>query len=60
MLKGILSLAAAKRIKRPDLAGAEIEYEILHAGLSGEVHYRGEFLVACVGIGARWDYTDSK
>ena len=50
MLKGILSTAAAQRIKRPDLAGVEVEYEILHAGLTGEVRYRGEFLVACVSI----------
>ena len=51
MLNGILSTAAAERIKRKDLAGAPVEYEILHAGLTGEVRYRGEFLVACVGIG---------
>ena len=51
MLKGILSTAAAQRIKRPDLAGVEIEYEILRAGLTGEVRYQGTFLVACVGIG---------
>ena len=51
MLKGILSLSAAKRIKRPDLAGVEVEYEIFHAGLTGEVRYLGEFLVAYVGIG---------
>ena len=51
MLKGILSTEAAKRIKRPDLAGAPVEYEILRAGLSGEVRYRGEFLISCVSIG---------
>lgn len=51
MLKGILSTAAAQRIKRPDLAGVEVEYEILHPGLTGEVRYQGEFLVACVEIG---------
>jgi hypothetical protein len=51
MLKGILSTAAAKRIKRPDLAGVKVEYEIFHDGLTGEVRYRGEFLVACVDIG---------
>ena len=51
MLKGILSLSAAQRIKRPDLAGVEVEYEVMHAGLSGEVRYRGRFLVACLDIG---------
>jgi len=51
MLRGILSKAAADRIEYPWLAGVEVEYEILHAGLTGEVRYRGEFLVACVEIG---------
>jgi len=51
MLKGILSTQAAQRIKRPDLAGVEVEYEILHAGLTGEVRYQNKFLVACVSIG---------
>ena len=51
MLKGILSTQAAQRIKHPGLAGVEVEYEILRAGLTGEVRYRGEFLVACVSIG---------
>ena len=51
MLKGILSTAGAQRIKHPELAGVEVEYEILHAGLTGEVRYRGGFLVACVEIG---------
>ena len=51
MLKGILSTAAADRIEHPELAGVEVEYEILHAGLTSEVRYRDEFLVACVSIG---------
>ena len=51
MLKGILSTAAAQRIKRPELAGVEVEYEILRAGLTGEVRYQGAFLVAYVSIG---------
>ena len=51
MLNGILSTAGAQRIKHPELAGAPVEYEILHAGLTGEVRYRGGFLVACVEIG---------
>ena len=51
MLRGILTAAAAERIKRPELAGCEVEYTILHAGLSGEVRYQGKFLVACVEIG---------
>lgn len=51
MLKGILTAAAAERIKRPDLAGIEVEYTILRAGLSGEVRYQGKFLVACIEIG---------
>ena len=51
MLRGILSKAAAERIKRPELAGIEVEYSILRAGLSGEVRYQGKFLVACVEIG---------
>ena len=51
MLKGTLSKAAADRIKHSELAGAPVEYEILHAGLTGEVRYRGGFLVACVEIG---------
>ena len=53
MLRGILTQAAAARIKRPELAGVEVEYSILHAGLSGEVRYQGKFLVACVEIGPR-------
>lgn len=53
MLRGILTAAAAKRIKHPELAGCEVEYTILRAGLSGEVHYQGKFLVACVEIGPR-------
>ena len=51
MLRGILSKAAAERIKHPELAGVEVEYSILRAGLSGEVHYQGKFLVAYVEIG---------
>ena len=51
MLKGILSTQAAQRIKHPELAGVEVKYEALRPGMSGEVRYRGEFLVACVGIG---------
>ena len=51
MLKGILSTQAAQRIKHPELAGVEVEYEALRPGMSGEVRYRGEFLVACVEIG---------
>jgi len=51
MLKGILSTAAADRIEHPELAGVEVEYEVLRPGMSGEVHYRGKFLVAYVGIG---------
>jgi len=51
MLNGILSTAGAQRIKHPELAGVEVEYEIFHAGLTGEVRYRGKFLVACVEIG---------
>ena len=53
MLRGILTQAAAERIKRPELAGVEVEYTILGAGLSGEVRYQGKFLVACVEIGPR-------
>lgn len=50
-LKGTLSAAAANRIGHPELAGIEVEYNILRPGLSGEVYYQGEFLIACVGIG---------
>ena len=53
MLRGILSKAAAERIKRPELAGCEVEYTIVGAGLSGEVRYQGKFLVAYVEIGPR-------
>ena len=37
MLRGILTAAAAERIKCPDLAGCEVEYSILRAGLSDEM-----------------------
>ena len=53
MLRGILTAAAAERIKRPELAGREVEYSIFRAGLSGEVRYQGRFLVAYIEIGPR-------
>ena len=53
MLKGTLTAATAERIGHPELAGVEVEYSILRAGLSGEVRYQGKFLVACVEIGPR-------
>jgi len=53
MLRGILTAAAAERIKRPELAGVEVEYTIFRAGLSGEVRYQGQKLTMCVEIGPR-------
>jgi len=53
MLKGTLTAAAAERIRRPELAGIEVEYTILGGGLSGEVYYQGKCLVKCVEIGPR-------
>jgi hypothetical protein len=51
MLKGILSIEAASRIGHPDLAGAEVEYNILHPGLAGEIYRNGELIARCVEIG---------
>lgn len=52
MLKGTLSLAAAKRIKQPDLANTEVEYTWLRPGMAGEVYHDGVLIGKCIEIGS--------